>query len=355
MEVTTQEIKITRTKNSKLASLDFNNIPFGKIFSDHMFYADYIDGEWVNPQIVPLDEMLLHPGNMALHYGQTLFEGMKASKSKNGKPLLLRPEKHLERLNASARRLCMVEVPEEIFMEGLKALLKVDVDWIPPMAGSALYLRPFLFAFDHTLGVKPSESYRFMILTCPVGPYYSAPIKLKADAHYVRAVVGGVGEAKAAGNYAASLMPANIAREEGCDQVMWLDGVHHKFVQEVGTMNIFFVIGDDIVTPKTDGAILKGITRDSIITLLRADGYNVVERLINIDEIFLAHKTGRLKEIFGSGTAAVVNEVNEVSYLDQKIVLHPETFKIAKYVKDTINNLRVQDVEDRFNWLVEVE
>jgi branched-chain amino acid aminotransferase len=355
MEVLSTEIKITRTKKSKLAELDFNNIPFGQVFSDHMFYADYVNGEWVNPQVVPLDEMLIHPGNMALHYGQSLFEGMKASKSKNGKPLLLRPEKHLERLNASARRMCMAEVPEEIFIDGIKALLKVDVDWIPPMAGSALYLRPFLFAIDHTLGVKASATYRFMILTCPVGPYYSSAVKLKADAHYVRAVAGGVGEAKVAGNYAASLMPAHLARQEGYDQIMWLDAIHHKFVQEVGTMNIFFVIGDDIVTPKTDGCILKGITRDSIIHLLRADGHNVVERLINIDEIILAHKTGKLKEVFGSGTAAVVNEVDEISYKDHKLTLDVSTFKIAKYVKDTINNLRIQEVEDRFGWLVEVE
>jgi branched-chain amino acid aminotransferase len=350
-----QEIKITKTQNSGLSNLDFDNIPFGKVFSDHMFVVDCINGEWQSPEIMPCGPMATHPGIMALHYGQALFEGMKASLSKDGKPILLRPEKHLERINASARRMCMAEIPEELFMDGLKTLLKLDVAWIPPQEGSALYLRPFLYATEETLGVKPSSKYRFIILTLPVGPYYSKPVKLKADQNYVRAVVGGVGEAKTAGNYAASLLPAKIANSEGYDQIMWLDAIHHKFVQEVGTMNIFFVIGDDIVTPRLDGAILRGITRDCIITLLKDKGHNVVERHISIDEIVLAHKTGKLKEVFGSGTAAVVNEVDTIAYGDHIMNLDASKFTIAKFAKDTMNKLRVQEVEDKFNWLTIVD
>ncbi len=350
-----EAIKITKTTNSGLDKLDFNNIPFGKVYSDHMLIADYVDGAWQAPEIVPFDVMATHPGIMALHYGQSIFEGMKASLSKDGKPILLRPEKHLERINTSARRMCMAEVPEDLFMNGLKTLLKLDVAWIPPQEGSALYIRPLLYATEETLGVKPSNRYRFIILTLPVGPYYSKPVKLKADTQYVRAVVGGVGEAKTAGNYAASLLPAKIANQEGYDQIMWLDAVHHKFIQEVGTMNIFFVIGDDVVTPKTDGAILKGITRDCMITLLRDKGYNVVERPINIDEIMLAHKTGKLKEVFGSGTAAVINEVDTIAYGDQLITLDTSKNEVSKFAKDSMNKLRVQEVEDKFNWLVIVD
>jgi branched-chain amino acid aminotransferase len=348
------EIKITKIAQSKIASLDFNNIPFGKIFSDHMFVADYKDGAWSAGEVVPLDFIPTHPGNLAWHYGQALFEGMKASKSKSGNPLLLRPEKHLDRINASARRMCMAELPHDLFMNGLKALLKIDAAWIPPQEGSALYLRPLLYATDESIGVRQSDTYKFIIMTLPVGPYYSHPVKLKADAHFVRAVDGGVGEAKTAGNYAASLYPAKIAKEEGYDQIMWLDAVHHKFVQEVGTMNIFFVIGDDVVTPSTSGSILKGITRDSVMTVLKDQGYNVVERLINIDEIILAHKTGKLKEVFGTGTAAVVSEVSMIAYNEHKIELDPATYSIAPMVKNFINKLRVQEVEDKFNWLVEV-
>jgi branched-chain amino acid aminotransferase len=334
--------------------LDFNNIPFGKIFSDHMLVADYKDGKWGQPEIVPVDYIPTHPGNLAWHYGQSIFEGMKASKSKSGNPLLLRPEKHLERMNASAARMCMPEIPYDLFMDGLKALLKLDVAWIPPQEGSALYLRPLLYATDESIGVRQSDTYKFIIMTLPVGPYYSHPVKLKADSHYVRAVDGGVGEAKTAGNYAASLYPAKIAKEEGFDQIMWLDAIHHKFVQEVGTMNIFFVINDEVITPSTSGSILKGITRDTIITVLKDQGYNIVERPINIDEIVAAHANGSLKEVFGTGTAAVVSEVSLISYKGHNMELDPSKFIIAPLAKNTINKLRIQEVEDKFNWLVEV-
>lgn len=348
------EIKITKVTNSKIASLDFENIPFGKVFSDHMFVADYYDGKWQSAEIVPLDLIPTHPGNLAWHYGQAIFEGMKASKSKDGNPLLFRTKKHLERINESAKRMCMAEVPYELFITGLTELVKLDVNWIPPQEGSALYIRPLLYATDSSIGVRQSDTYRLIIMTLPVGPYYTAPVKLKADQFYVRAAVGGVGEAKTAGNYAASLYPAKLAKEEGYDQIMWLDAIHHKYIQEVGTMNIFFVIGDEIITPATDGAILKGITRDCALQVLRTKGYNVVERPITIDEVIEANKNGQLKEIFGTGTAAVVSPVSLVGYKDQSITLDPSNFVISTLIKDTINKIRIQELPDEYGWLEEV-
>ena len=349
-----QEIKITKTANSRIDSLDFNNIPFGKVFTDHMFVVDYADGQWVNPEIVPLDMIPTHPGNLAWHYGQAIFEGMKASKSKAGNPLLFRPEQHAVRLNESARRMCMPEIPAELFLDGLRKLVAIDAAWIPPQEGSALYIRPLMYATDESIGVRQSDTYKFIIMCLPVGPYYNQPVKLTADEHSVRAVVGGVGEAKTAGNYAASLLPARNARAEGYDQVMWLDAIHHKFVQEVGTMNIFFVIDGEVVTPATDGAILKGITRACAIQLLEDKGHKVVERPVTIDELVLAAQNGTLQEVFGTGTAAVVSPVCLIGYKDTRIELDPDTFTIAPMIKDTINKLRTQEVEDKFHWLEEV-
>lgn len=349
-----QEIKITKTANSRINSLDFTNIPFGKVFTDHMFVVDYKDGNWVNPEIVPLDLIPTHPGNLAWHYGQSIFEGMKASLSKSGKPLLFRTDKHIARLNESARRMCMPEIPADLFLAGLRKLVAMDAAWIPPQEGSALYIRPLMYATDESIGVRQSDTYKFIIMCLPVGPYYNQPVKLKADEHYVRAVVGGVGEAKTAGNYAASLYPATIAKAEGYDQIMWLDAIHHKFVQEVGTMNIFFVINGEVVTPATDGAILKGITRDCAIQLLKDKGFPVVERPISIDELFLANENNTLQEVFGTGTAAVVSPVCLIGYKDKKIELNPENFTIASMIKNTMNKVRIQEVEDKFNWLEEV-
>ena len=349
-----QDIKITRTANSRIDSLDFNNIPFGKIFTDHMFVVDYKDGQWVNPEILPLDMIPTHPGNLAWHYGQAIFEGMKASKSKAGNALLFRPEQHAIRLNESARRMCMPEIPAELFLDGLRKLVALDVAWIPPQEGSALYIRPLMYATDESIGVRQSDTYKFIIMCLPVGPYYNQPVKLKADEFYVRAVQGGVGEAKTAGNYAASLLPAKLAKEEGYDQIMWLDAIHHKFVQEVGTMNIFFVINNEVITPATDGAILKGITRACAIELLESKGITVVQRPISIDEVVLASQNGTLQEVFGTGTAAVVSPVSLIGYKEAKIELDTSKYTIAPMIKDTINKLRTQDVPDTFHWLEEL-
>jgi branched-chain amino acid aminotransferase len=265
--------------------------------------------------------------------------------------LLFRTQKHVERLNASATRMCMPEVPGELFIEGLKKLVYLDKNWIPPQEGSALYLRPFMVAMDHSIGVRPSSSYKFMILTLPVGPYYPKPVKLKAAEKFVRAVRGGVGEAKTAGNYAASLLPARIAQSEGYDQMMWLDAFEFRQIQEVGTMNIFFVIGDEIITPATDGAILKGITRMSVIDYLRSEGKTVTERAVFIDEIIEAYNNGTLNEVFGTGTAAVISMVCKIKYRDVILDLDVDSYMIAPQAKNFINKLRTREIEDRFGWV----
>lgn len=349
-------IRITKTKQSRLNEVDFDNIPFGRVFSDHMFVADYENGSWTDLRIVPFAPFSMHPASMVLHYGQSIFEGMKASKNVDDQPMFFRPEMHARRLNASAERMCMPELPEDLFLEALHALVGVDQDWIPPQEGSALYIRPFMFATDEFIGVRPSATYRFIIFTGPVGPYYSKPVRLIAEQKYVRAVAGGTGEAKTSGNYAASLLPAKIAQEKGFDQVMWMDERDFKYVQEVGTMNIFFVVDGKVVTPATDGAILKGITRDSIITLLRDKGYEVVEKPVHIDEIVAAYDRGSLQEVFGAGTAAVVSHVSEVAVGDRVLVLPPvEDRKIGPMIKDEIDGLRSGRVEDTRGWVQEVK
>ncbi|MCE2790434.1 MAG: branched-chain amino acid aminotransferase [Saprospiraceae bacterium] len=343
---------ITRTPESGISKVDFDNLPFGKIYSDHMFVADYQDGQWTNLEIRPIAPIPTHPGNMAWHYGQAIFEGMKASRDMEGNALLFRPEMHAKRFNASARRMCMPEVPEELFLQAIHTLIDMEKEWIPQQVGSAMYIRPFMYATDETIGVKASDTYRFIIFVMPVGPYYNKPVRLLAQDQYVRAVVGGVGEAKTAGNYAASLLPATMARKEGFDQVMWLDGIHKKYIQEVGTMNIFFVSGNEVLTPNLDGAILAGITRDSVITLLKGEGYTVTERPITIHEIVEMHQQGKLTEVFGTGTAAVIAPVEAIQYKDDLIQLDMSQRKISQWVYDTINGIRSRQVEDKYSWLV---
>lgn len=348
-------IKITKVAHSKIDNLDFNNIPFGKTFSDHMYVADYVDGKWINHSIVPFADLAISPVNLALHYGQSIFEGMKASLKKDGTPALFRPEQHIIRLNASARRMMMPEISEEMFLEAVHAIVDMEKDWIPKTEGSALYLRPVMFAMDEKLGVSVSETYKFLIIVGPVGPYYPKPVRLLAETKYIRAAHGGVGEAKTAGNYAASLLPAKIANDKGFDQIIWLDAKEFKYVQEVGTMNLFFVFKDKVVTPNTSGAILKGITRMTLIEILKADGIQVEERPISIDEVCEAHESGDLIEIFGSGTAAVIANVSEFSYNDKLYTLKDTTtHDTANGLRAKINGLRSGEIEDTFGWVIDV-
>jgi branched-chain amino acid aminotransferase len=352
-----ETIKIVKTENSRLPHFDFDNMPpFGSTFTDHMFEADYIDGKWQNFTIKPLQNLSIHPSNLTFHYGQAIFEGMKASlRRKDGVPLLFRPLDHARRLNNSARRLSMPEFPEDWFVEVLEQLILVDKGWIPPEEGSAMYIRPFMIAMDNLIGVKPSQTYKFMILLLPVGPYYAKPVTLRAETKYVRAVKGGIGEAKAAGNYAASLFPFMEAKNAGYDQIMWLDALEFKYVQEIGTMNIFFVYGDKVVTPATDGALLKGITRDSFIKILKKEGIEVVERLISIDELIEAYKAGELTEVWGSGTAAVVANVSKLAIHDELLEFDVDNYRIGSMVKSILNKLRSGERKDEFGWIVPVE
>ncbi len=345
--------KISKTTNSRLPDLDFDNIPFGKVFSDHMFVADYIDGEWANMEIVPFGNFEIHPACLALHYGQSIFEGMKATVDQNGQPLFFRPEMHIQRLNNSGARMCMPAVPDDMFHDAIHQLVSMDKAWIPPANGSALYLRPFMFGNGETIGVKPSDTYKFIIFSGPVGPYYTKPVRLWVESEYVRAAKGGIGEAKASGNYAASLLPAQKAKAAGYDQILWLDAKEFKYVQEVGTMNIFFVIDGKVITPITDGAILKGITRNTVITILRDKGYEVEERLIEIDEIVKAHKDGLLNEVFGTGTAAVISHVADITYGDIEMTLPPmEERKVGALAKAEIEGLRNGTIADTRDWIV---
>ena len=350
-----KDLSIHLTSESKVSKVDFHNLPFGKIITDHMFEIDFDGKQWVNPRISPVEKMSIHPMNMALHYGQSIFEGMKASRSKDGTPLLFRPELHAKRMNASAKRMCMPEMPEELFVEAIHAIVGLEQEWIPKIEGSALYIRPLMFATDEMVGVKASDTYKMIIICLPVGPYYPKPIKLLVEHHYIRAAQGGVGEAKTAGNYAAALYPSKLAREKGYDQILWLDAIHHKFVQEVGTMNIFFVFKNEIVTPDTSGTILKGITRASALEILRGDGHVVNERELSIDEILTRYQAGDLVEVFGTGTAALVANVEEIKYNDITLTLPNNTWQISTSIRDEINGMRFGTIADKRGWTVPVK
>lgn len=349
------DIKITKSPTSRLSEVNFADLPFGRTFADHMFVADYYDGEWHNPRIEPFHNLSLHPATMALHYGQAIFEGMKASKTKDGVPMLFRPERHAQRMNQSAARLCMPDFPEDLFVDALTKLVSIDQGWIPSDEGSALYIRPTMIATDEFIGVKPSQSYKFFMFTGPVGPYYPKPVRLWAETTYIRAAMGGTGAAKAAGNYAGALYPAKLAQDKGFDQLLWLDAKEFKYIQESGTMNVFFVIDNKVVTPPLSGTILDGITRDCIIQILRSEGYTVEEYRITIDEVVQAYHNGTLQEAFGAGTAAVVSHVSDIGYKDLVMTLPPVSErKIASHVKEVIDGLRAGTVADKWGWTVPV-
>jgi branched-chain amino acid aminotransferase len=345
------QISIHKIRQSKIAEVDFNNIPFGKMFSDHMFVADFDGQQWKNFEIRPLERLPFHPANMAWHYGQAIFEGMKASISEDGIPLLFRPEDHAERLNASARRMCMPEFPEDLFVEALSQLVYLDKAWIPKGEESSLYIRPLMIATDEHVGVRSSETFKLMIMNLPSGPYYSKPVSLLVEEQFVRAVDGGVGEAKAAGNYGGSLYPTQLAKQKGYDQVMWMDAHEFKYVQEVGTMNIFFVLKDRVLTPNLSGTILRGITRESIITLLQDKGIQIDERPVSMQEIYEANQQGQLVEVFGAGTAAVIANVNRIGYKGTDITFSADKWQLSSQLKSEINGIRKGRIPDIHGWI----
>jgi branched-chain amino acid aminotransferase len=345
-------LKIDRVKDSRLLSVNYDNLPFGKIFSDHMFSADFIDGSWKNLQILPYGPLSLSPASSALHYGQAIFEGMKAQKNSNGDVLLFRPKDNFNRINRSAKRLCIPELPEEIFMNGLVQLLKTDAAWVPDKEGFSLYIRPFMFATDPFIGVRPSDTYKFIIFSCPVAPYYSEPVKVKIEDTYVRASEGGVGFSKAAGNYAAALYPSKLAQDKGYQQLIWTDSSDHKYIEEAGTMNILFVINNTLITPPINNTTLAGITRDSVLTIARDWKMKVEERKITVHEVIDAIEKGTLTEAFGTGTAATIANISKIAYGDKEYNLKKidETFFSYK-VKDELNKIKSGQIPDRHNWI----
>lgn len=346
---------ITKAERSKLNEMDLDNLPFGKYFTDHMLEADYEDGEWKNVEIKPYQPLLLSPSLAALHYGQAVFEGVKAYKNHKKEAYIFRPFENFKRLNISAERMQMPLIPEEIYMEGMRQLVEIDKNWIPDKEDHSLYIRPFMFSSDELIGVRPSEKYKFMIILSPTGPYYSAPMKIYVEEKYVRAVPGGVGYVKNAGNYGAAMHPTAEAKKKGYDQVLWMDAFEHKYVQECGTMNVFFIIGKNAITPDTDqGTILSGVTRESVITLLKELGYTVEERPISIDEIADAYKVGLLHEVFGTGTAATISMIKELCYKDFVMSFDTDKWKISAEIKKRMNAIKEGKVPDRYEWMYKV-
>ncbi len=348
------EIASIRTRlvaRSRLPDVDLANVVFGRVYSDHMLDATCQEGVWGEPEIVPFGNLSLHPATSVLHYAQSIFEGMKAHLTDAGEPVLFRPSENWKRMNRSARRMVMEEVPEHLFLDGLRELVRLDRDWIPPNEHGSLYIRPFLFASDPWIGVGPSREYRFLILTAPVGAYYSGSVRLYVSRRWIRAAEGGIGEAKAAGNYSASYYGMAEAREHGCDNVLWLDAREHRFVEECGTMNMMFVIGDRVVTPSLEGTILAGITRDSAIQLLREQmGVPVEERRIPIEEVAEAGASGELRECFGVGTAAVVTPVSALVGGDADVTL-PEPGPVQTELRKRLTDIRLGRVPDPYGWV----
>ncbi|MBA3829117.1 MAG: branched-chain amino acid aminotransferase [Taibaiella sp.] len=356
MSVSALDIRVQKTENSRISELHPDNIHFGKQYSDHMLVARYEDGEWHQAEIVPFDNLSLSPATTFMHYGQAIFEGVKAYKDPQGNPIVFRPRDNWKRMNRSAVRMAMPEVPEELFIDGIARLIDIDRDWIPDQDGTSLYIRPFMIATDEFIGVRPAEKFLFIIITSPAGPYYSKPVSIYVQDEFVRAFPGGIGFTKAAGNYGMSMYPTQQIRKMGYDQILWTDGFEHKYVQEIGTMNVFFVIGDKVITPdlKQD-VILEGVTRDSVITLLREKGIIVEERLISIEEIEVAAKAGQLKEAFGTGTAASIAPISTLTYHDDKMELPPvEQWEITNWLKEELANIRYGRKADTHGWIYKV-
>lgn len=357
--MTMLNIRYEKTTAPKELPKEDNPLKFGTIFTDHMFIMNYETGKgWHDARIVPYAPLSLEPSAMVFHYGQEMFEGLKAYKTEDGRTLLFRPNKNIERANNTNRRICIPEIPEEDFLDAIKAVVKTDEAWIPTKPGTSLYIRPFVIATDPFLGVRPSDTYMFIIILSPVGAYYPEglnPVKIWIEDEYVRAVKGGVGEAKTGANYVASLAAQVKAHDDGYSQVLWLDGVERKYIEEVGAMNIFFKINGTVVTPKLNGSILPGVTRNSVIELCKAWGIPVEERKISVDELYEASNNGSLEEVFGTGTAAVISPVGHLRFEDHVMQVKDGGIgELSQRIYDTITGIQLGEVEDTFNWTVEV-
>lgn len=355
---TTRSFDVHQTETSRLDQVDFSNLDFGRVFSDHMFVMDFEEGRWQRGAIEPYGPFTMSPASMVFHYGQAIFEGMKAYRSKDGSVSLFRPGKNIERFNISARRMCMPEVPEDIFMEALAALVDIDQAWVPDGDEASLYIRPFMIATDSFVGVRSSDKYTFSIFTCPVDAYYKGSVRVKVERHYTRATPGGTGFAKAAGNYAGSLYPSQLARQEGYDQLIWTDASTHEFIEESGTMNAMFVINGILVSPETSDTILNGVTRDSVITLAGDLGIDVEIRKISVTELESGLQTGSVSEAFGVGTAATIKSIELIGIDGTDYPLTTKLTELGKSVamqlSEALDDIRRGKAKDTHGWNIPV-
>jgi len=347
----TLDIRITKTNHSRLHETNFDHLQFGKTFSDHMFAADYVDGEWKNFEIIPYGEISISPATSALHYGQSFFEGLKAYKHADGQVSVFRPDKNAARFNKSAERLCMPTLPEEIFVQSIAAVVDIDRDWVPARANHSMYIRPFMFATDPFLGVNPSSTYKYMVLIGPVGPYFSKTLRVKVETHFTRAAEGGMGYAKSSGNYGGAMLASRRATQEGFDQVIWTDAKTHEFVEEMGAANVMFVLDGKLITPSTRDTILDGVTRDTVITLAKDWGMPVEERRVSVAEILEGAKNGKLTDAFGAGTAATIAPVGSISHNGEEYFLSdPKTREFSQKVLKTLDAIRYGIAPDTHGW-----
>ena len=349
-----QKIEITRIEKSKINDIDFNNFSFGSVFTDHMFECDFIDGKWVNPTIKPYQPISIEPSASVLHYGQAIFEGMKAYKDKNNEVWLFRPDQNFERINKSAVRMAIPEFPEELFYEALIKLVNIDRDWVKHGDGRSLYIRPFVIGNEYAIQAVPSKNYKFMIICAPATLYYTKKLKVLVADKFSRAASGGVGYAKAAGNYAGQFYPTRLANDEGFDQVIWTDANEHNYLEEAGTMNIFFRINDTLITAPTTDTILDGVTRKSLIQIARDIGIDVAIKKLKVDELKNAAKNGSLKEIFGAGTAAVVSQINAFQHKGELFELNELDNSYAEKLKSNLVGIQTNQLADHHSWRYKV-
>ena len=347
-------MKIKKIESSRINSVDFENLNFGAVFSDHMFTCDYVDGKWINPEIVPYQPISVSPASRVFHYGQACFEGMKAFKDDNNDVWLFRPNENYNRIIKSSVRLAMPKFPEELFFEGLNTLLKMDAQWIKPGIGNSLYIRPFIFASEGSINATEACEYKFMIICAPASSYYSGDVKVKIEKSFSRAAKGGVGYAKAAGNYAAQFYPTRLAIDEGYQQIIWTDSSTHQYIEEAGTMNLFFRIEDKLLTAPTSDSILDGITRKSLIQIAKDTGIDVEVRPIKVDELIDAANSGTLIEIFGSGTAVVVLPIIGFGFENKKFDLPKVENSWASILKNELNGIQYNLIDDPYNWTVKI-
>jgi len=352
MAISELTISVEQCKDSAVNRVDWDNLPFGRVFTDHMLLMEYADGRWKDPKIMPFQDIPMHPAMSAIHYGQSIFEGLKAYKHEDGGLSVVRPNMNAKRVNESAIRMCMPEVPEALFVECVRKLVAIDSNWVPNKPGYSLYIRPFMFATDAWVGIKPSETYKFMILLSPVGNYYSEPVRVKIEPFYTRAAEGGVGRAKAAGNYGASLYPAKQAQDHNFHQLVWTDAKEHKYIEESGTMNIVFQINDTLITPSEEqDTILRGITKRSILELASSWGIAVEERKVSVEEVVQALRDGTMQDAFGAGTAATLAQIDLIGYKEEVFKLPAmENRTLSNRIKEHLDALKIGKVEDTFCW-----